>query len=165
GTAARARVRHRQSLAVRVNRSRVPALVGIAVALTGAAGFRLTPDSYLYARRGLHLWPSPLGGLAGTIDGMHGVILMSAVAAYLLVRQLEGRARAVLVITCAYWLAFPGVDALGALCVVLLVQRREPAWLAIGALAHPVVALVAWPLAWRRDGLGYALSAACTAVT
>jgi hypothetical protein len=141
----------------------VPILVGSAALLAGVVGFRLAPDSYLYARRGLHLWPSPLGDLSGALGGMPVVIAVSAIAGGLVVAAVSaGRNRALFVTASSWWLLFPGVDALGALAVVLLYKTGHKRYWLLAGLLHPVAALVSVPLLFRRDALGVALVAFCT---
>jgi hypothetical protein len=138
-------------------------VVTLAAIAAGFAGFKLVPDTDLYARHGLHLWPSPLGSLAGAIAGLPGLIYVSALAAGLLV-LLVPRRRWRFAALAGYWLMFPGVDALGAVFVLLMLRSRRrgwPSW-SLAALAHPVAALTSWPLLWRRDRLGVALVAVMT---
>jgi hypothetical protein len=142
-------------------------LAGLLALLGGVAGFRLVPDSGLYARTGLHPWPSPLGGIAGSAGGMTGLIALSSISAGACVALMPGRARGWFLAASSYWLLFPGVDALGLVFVLLLARSSAaragvPAWIG-AALAHPVAALTSWPLLWRRDALGVATVAVMTA--
>jgi hypothetical protein len=137
---------------------------GIALA-GGLTGFRLIPDTGLYERAGFHLWPAPLGGLAGTVAGATGVIVASAIAAALLVQLVPRRRRLLVLGLSSYWLLFPGVDALGAALALMFVHSgRRGLWILSG-LAHPVAALTTSPLLWRRDESGLILAAALTVAT
>jgi hypothetical protein len=143
---------------------RLAATAGALATAAGVAGFRLVPDSELYARAGWHFWPSPLGGLAGTAAGMVGVIAMSAIAVAIAVQLVPARSRLLFAAVCAYWFAFPGVDALGLVFVLLMLRhpaRARLGWLGAAA-AHPVAAVTSAPLLWRRDELGVGLVAVLT---
>lgn len=128
-------------------------------------GARLVPDTALYERRGVHLWPSPLGGLAGTIAGHLGVVTLAAIAAAscaLLVCALRAQASAPLLslpaLACVpalfLWASWPSMDAPGAALVLLAVLTRRRTVGALSGLVHPVAGLMwAATLLSRRTGL------------
>jgi hypothetical protein len=141
---------------------------GLLALFAGMAGFALVPDTGLYARSGFHLWPAPLSNLGGVVAGHVGVVVLSALAAGACVWLLPpGRGRWLFAGASAYWFCFPGVDALGLLFVLLALRSRSSSsrFLSSGVAAavHPVALLTSWPALLRRDALGLAGVAVCTA--
>lgn len=137
----------------------VALLVVAAVEAAGFAGFKLVPDTGIYA--GGSLWPAPLGGLAGQAGGLPALIFVSALAAGLLVLAMPTRRRRVLyALVCGYWFLFPGVDALGALAVLVATRTttrgRRAAAITVAGLAHPVAALTSAPLVAGRTRVALA---------
>jgi hypothetical protein len=145
----------------------LPVVAGLLALAAGEAGFRLVPDTALYARRGLHVWPSPLGGLAGSVFGIAGVIVLSAIAVTACVQLVPRRRRLRFVVICAYWFAFPGVDALGLVFVLAAQRCRSSAARAVlvtvAGLVHPVAALTSFPIVLKRQRLALAAVAIATA--
>lgn len=114
--------------------------LAVAVGYNGAA---LYPDTFLYARRGLHLWPAPASNIGGLIGGHSGVIWLSAIAAGFLVyivRRTSGTGAAFLFVAfvpLSRWLLFPGVDALGVVFYLAWRATGKGLWI-VAALIHPV---------------------------
>lgn len=134
------------------------AAAALLVVLASIAGFRLNPDTAIYAARGFHAWPAPLGRLAGTVGGLPGVVGLSAVSAAVCVLLIPAGARRWgFLLVASYWLLFPGVDAFGAALVLVLLRSRRRWLLPVVFAAHPVAALVGWPALIRRRELGLAL--------
>lgn len=89
----------------------------------------LDPDTELYASGSLGIFPSPLGRVAG-LGGywtLSAVSVLSAVALVALCRTFYGAVALVLSPTFV-WCIFPGVDALGALLVVVAVGLPPQAY-------------------------------------
>lgn len=147
-------------------RHAAPLVVASIALLTGAIGWRLDPDTALYSRRGLHLWPSPLGDLSGTIGGHRLVVVVSAIAAAIAIALVPERGRLLFAGAATWAFAFPGVDALGIVFVLLALRASSRAARAgaftLAALAHPVAAIVTAPLMLRDDELADAIAALLT---
>lgn len=124
----------------------ISAIAGLISVGAGFYGFRLVPDSYTYARGALS--PSLIGTLTGRVGGMTLLILVGGAAAAACVALLpDRRSRLIWLGFSTYWFAFPGVDALGVLMVALMLRTASPGkWWLLAWFAHPVAALVTWPL-------------------
>jgi len=138
----------------------VPALVAATVVRSLYTGFglhfRLVPDTAGYASGHL-LSRAPLTTLVGLAGGVAALTIVGALAAgsaTALVAELaqrSGRSALVAVVATflfpltAWWLLFPGADALGLAFFLLYVATRNESpriyavALALAALAHPVV--------------------------
>jgi len=120
------------------------------VALSGAAGFRLRPDSETYASGAL-LPNSLAAGIVGSAGGMVALVTVSALAAGIVVGLLpDNRSRCIFALLGGFWFLFPGADALGILGVALMLRAssRGFLWFLTGAF-HAVAAVVTLPLALR----------------
>jgi len=122
------------------------------IALWYALHPHLIPDTGLYAAGGIGLYPSPLGRLAGSL-GLDVLAWVNAaavagtvLAAAHLARRYNGSpvlaALCVFFAPLAAWTIFPGVDALGALAVLLVLLWGSP-WVLVTACVH----LAALPVA------------------
>lgn len=134
----------------------LPALFTALCMACGLYGFRLVPDSSIYAS-GTY-WRYPLSNIPGIIGGMYGVIVFSSVCAGLLISTMPTIKRQCLLATaCAGWLVFPGMDSAGALlCVLALKSNRAIAIPAL--LIHPISAITLLPIAIRRNAVTLAAS-------
>jgi hypothetical protein len=123
-----------------------PFIVASICVFAGIAGWKLVPDTQLYARHGLHLRPYPLASFPGAIAGLPGVILVSSVAAGICVYLLPaGRSRAIFLVLSGWYLLYPGMDAVGT-AFILYMDRRNARWPILPVLLiHPVAALTTWP--------------------
>lgn len=139
-------------------------MVGTIVLFAGFSGYRLVPDSYTYARRGIHFTPYPLAWIPGAIAGINGVIVANAIAATLLVFLVsEPRVRTVFSIVTLYFLVFPGMDAIGALAIGAAIKYRSKLPAVVAFLIHPVSAIVSIPILVRFTVKTLALSAVISA--
>jgi hypothetical protein len=127
------------------------ATVFASVLVAGAVGFRLRPDSSIYASGEL-LPNSIAAGLAGRVGGMWVLVVVSAIAAGWVFALLPGaRARALFFALGGFWFVFPGADALGVLGVALMARRARGALLwPLICLLHLVSGLTALPLLFTR---------------
>jgi hypothetical protein len=121
------------------------------VLVAGAIGFRLNPDSGIYASG--RLLPNSLAaGFAGRLGGMPLLVLVSAIAAAAVVYLLPDlRARLLFFGLGGFWLLFPGADALGVLGVAFMARRARAGllWPLTGAF-HLVSALVTVSMLSKR---------------
>jgi hypothetical protein len=90
--------------------------------------------------------PYPLASIPGAIGGLRAVILVSSTAAALCVYLIpQGRSRIIFLVFAGWYLLYPGMDAVGTACI-LLIDKYNLRWpFAIALLSHPVAALTTWP--------------------
>jgi hypothetical protein len=135
-----------------MRRAAAPITLATLALATGAYGWRLVPDTALYARRGLHLWPAPIGDLLGTAGGMWAVVIASGLAAGVVVAMVPaGAPRVLLLAGCGVWFLYPGVDALGVCGVLMFDRTRSLRWLVVAGLVHPVAGIVGTARLLRDD--------------
>jgi len=127
--------------------------LGLVALLGASAGFRLTPDTEIYASGTVFPyqipWPSVVGlvGLAGGyVAVVAGSVIGSALCGWLIQSWW-------FTLPASYFFLFPGADSLGV--AALLVCTAHPRFLReiITALIHPPAALVGCPGLWKRGGL------------
>lgn len=133
----------------------------------GLLGFVLVPDAALYIESGWSLYPSPLGTFLGFVLGSSGFIVLHSLAvvsvAVLLVAASPSRLPVLLSLPVLWWLVPVGIQALGALVLVLgvLASRQRTARLlyALAPLLHaallPSAALLLG--GWLAVGVGAAV--------
>ena len=152
-------------LSANLHFGRLPYAEFLLVLLAGLYGFRLRPDSYLYAA-GRLVPGSAAGGLIGIIGGMTFLITVSALAAAGCVALIPStRGRLIFMALGGFWLLFPGVDALGVFCVGLA-QRLGRRWWFVSLPVHVVAGLTSVSLLWRshRPAIWAALIASAVAL-
>jgi hypothetical protein len=138
----------------------LPLLAGSLAFAAGEVGFRLVPDSFTYARHGIYLRPYPLSWIPGYLGGMQGVIIANALAVIALLYVIpRGRGRKLMTFGGMFFFLFPGMDALGAFLIALVVRYRRRFPYVLALLIHPVAALTTAPVLYRRTPKGFLAAA------
>jgi hypothetical protein len=133
-----------------------PVVAGVLAGASGAAGARLVPDSELYASGSAGLRAVAVSLSSRVLPfGMGALIVASAIAAGAAVALVAPESRWWFTLATAWWFSFPGLDALGAVCVLLLLRTdaklARALLLVVTAAVHPVAAIVAFPFVYARD--------------